>query len=176
SQSIPGLFAAQVSRAPEAVAVSFEGRSLTYRELDEASNRLAHLLVERGVGPGQRVAVLVPRSAGAVVALLAVLKTGAAYLSMDPAHPAARMEFMVGDAAPIVALTTAALAERLDRCGVPIIDIAEPGIEAYPSAGLPSPAAENIAYLIYTSGTTGKPKGVAVTHRNVACLLEALDS
>ena len=94
--SIPVLFAAQVARAPEAVAVTFEGRSLTYRELDEAANRLAHLLAGQGVGPGQCVALLFTRSAQAVVAMLAVLKTGAAYLPIDPALPAARMEFMRG--------------------------------------------------------------------------------
>ncbi|WP_156617000.1 AMP-binding protein, partial [Mycobacterium sp. 852014-52144_SCH5372336] len=176
SPSIPGLFAAQVSRAPEAVAVSFEGRSMTYRELDEASNRLAHLLVEYGAGPGQRVALLVGRSAQAVTALLAVLKTGAAYLAIDPAHPDARIEFMLADAAPVAAVSTAELAHRLGRCDRPIVDLDDVRLDDYPSAGLPAPDVDDVAYLIYTSGTTGKPKGVAVTHRNVACLLEALDS
>ena len=87
--SIPALFAAQVARAPEAVALSFEGRSWTYRELDEASNRLAHLLVGHGAGPGQCVALLLSRSAQAIVAIVAVLKTGAAYVPIDPALPAA---------------------------------------------------------------------------------------
>ena len=89
--SIPVLFAAQVARTPEAVAVTFEGRSLTYRELDEAANRLAHLLAAHDVGPGACVALLFTRSAQAVVAMLAVLKTGAAYLPIDPALPAARI-------------------------------------------------------------------------------------
>ncbi len=93
--SIPVLFAAQVARAPEAVAISFEGRSMTYRELDEAANRLAHLLASHGVGPGQCVALLFSRSAEAIVAILAVLKTGAAYLPIDPGLPAARIGFMV---------------------------------------------------------------------------------
>ena len=83
--SIPVLFAAQVARTPEAVAVTFEGRSMTYRELDEASNRLAHLLTGQGAGPGQCVALLLSRSVEAIVAILAVLKTGAAYLPIDPA-------------------------------------------------------------------------------------------
>ena len=91
SLSIPGLFAAQVARVPEAVALTFEGRSLTYRELDEAANRLAHLLAGQGIGPGQRVALLLPRSAEAIVSILAVLKTGAAYVPIDPAAPAARI-------------------------------------------------------------------------------------
>ena len=113
--SIPVLFAAQVARTPEAVAVTFEGRSMTYRELEEAANRLAHLLAGQGVGPGQCVALLLSRSAEAIVAILAVLKTGAAYLPIDPALPAARIEFMLADAAPIAAITTAGLADAAGR-------------------------------------------------------------
>ena len=113
--SIPVLFAAQVARAPEAVAVSFEGRSMTYRELDEAANRLAHLLAGQGAGPGEWVALLFSRSAEAIVAILAVLKTGAAYLPIDPALPAARIGFMLADAAPIAAITTAGLAGAAGR-------------------------------------------------------------
>ena len=109
------LFAAQVARTPEAVAVSFGGRSMTYRELEEAANRLAHLLAGQGAGPGQCVALLLSRSAEAIVAILAVLKTGAAYLPIDPALPAARIGFMLADAAPVAAITTAGLAERLRR-------------------------------------------------------------
>ena len=176
SVSIPAVFAAQVVRAPEAVALSFEGCSWTYRELDEASNRLAHLLIGQGVGPGQRVALLFSRSAEAIVSILGVLKTGAAYVPIDPAHPAARVEFMLDDAAPIVALTTAGLAERLAGRDLAVIDVDDPRIDTYACTGLPAPAAEEIAYLIYTSGTTGVPKGVAVTHRNVIQLLEALDA
>ena len=91
-------------------------RSWTYRELDEAANRLAHLLAGQGAGPGQCVALLLERSAQAVIAILAVLKTGAAYLPIDPAHPPARIKFMTEDAAPIAAITTAGLADRLDGC------------------------------------------------------------
>ena len=93
--SVPVLFAAQVARTPEAVALTFGDLSMTYRELDEAANRLAHLLVGRGVGVGGCVALLFSRSAEAVVAILAVLKSGAAYLPMDPAHPQARIGFMI---------------------------------------------------------------------------------
>ncbi|WP_156655907.1 AMP-binding protein, partial [Mycobacterium sp. 852002-51971_SCH5477799-a] len=165
--SIPALFGAQVARAPGAVALTFEGASMTYRELDEASNRLAHLLAERGVGPGERVALLLSRSAEAIVAILAVLKTGAAYVPIDPVVPAARIEFLLGDAAPVAAITTGALAERLDGHDVAVIEVGDPRIAAQPSAALPAPAPDDIAYLIYTSGTTGVPKGVAVTHHNV---------
>ncbi|WP_232536702.1 non-ribosomal peptide synthase/polyketide synthase, partial [Mycobacterium intracellulare] len=170
--SLPALFAAQVSRVPEAGAVTFEGRSMTYRELDEASNRLAHRLIERGAGPGECVALLFPRSAEAIVAILATLKAGAAYLPIDPALPAARVEFMLGDATPVAAVAAAGLRARLDGFDLPVLDAGE----AYtgPAGPLPTPAPENIAYVIYTSGTTGVPKGVAVTHRNVTQLLESL--
>ena len=113
--SVPELFAAQVARAPEAVAVTFGDLSMTYRELDEAANRFAHLLSGYGVGPGARVALLLERSAQAVVAMLAALKTGAAYLAIDPALPAARMQFMLDDAAPIAAVTTAGLRRSARR-------------------------------------------------------------
>ena len=174
--SIQAVFAAQVARAPEAVAISSEGRSMTYRELEEAANRLAHLLAGQGVGPGECVAVLLSRSAEAIVAILAVLKTGAAYLPIDPAVPAARMEFMVADSAPIAAITTADLRPRLDGFDLLVIDVEDPRIDGYPGTGLPAPAPEDIAYIIYTSGTTGVPKGVAVAHRNVTQLLESLDA
>ena len=174
--SIPVLFAAQVARSPDAVALSFEGRSMTYREVEEAANRLAHLLAAQGVGPGECVALLLERSAQAVVAMLAVLKTGAAYLPIDPAVPAARIEFMVADAAPVAAITTAGLAGRLDGCDLPVIDVDDPRIDTQPSTALPAPAPDDIAYIIYTSGTTGVPKGVAVTHHNVTQLLASLDA
>ena len=105
--SIPVVFAAQVARAPEAVAISCGERSWTYREVDEAANRLAHLLAGQGVGPGERVGLLLERSAEAIVAMVAVLKTGAAYVPIDPALPAARIGFMLADAAPMAAITTA---------------------------------------------------------------------
>src|SRR6476646_1619788 len=173
--SIPELFAAQVVRAPEAVALTFEGRALTYRELDEASNRLAHLLTGQGAGPAECVALLVPRSAEAIVAILAVLKTGAAYLPIDPAVPAARIGFMLADAAPVAAITTTAQADRLHGCDLTVVDIDDPRIDTQPGTALPAPAPDDIAHIIYTSGTIGMPKGVAVTHHNVTRLFDALD-
>ena len=172
--SIPVLFAAQVARTPEAVAVSFGGRSMTYRELDESSNRLAHLLAGQGVGPGQCVALLLERSAEAVVAMLAVLKTGAAYLAIDPMHPDARIGFILADAAPMAAITTTGLADRLDGHDLLVIDVNDPAIHTCPCTALPAPAADDIAYIIYTSGTTGTPKGVAVTHHSLAHVAESL--
>ncbi|WP_082955170.1 non-ribosomal peptide synthetase, partial [Mycobacterium mantenii] len=172
--SLPALFATQVTRTPDAVAVTFEGNSMTYRELDQASNRLAHLLFEHGTGPGHCVALLFSRSTKAMVAMLAVLKTGAAYLPIDPALPAARVEFMLEDAAPAVALSTTDLRTRLTGFGLPVIEVDDTAAHGYPSTALPTPAPDNIAYVIYTSGTTGVPKGVAVTHQNVTQLLESL--
>ncbi|WP_297701506.1 amino acid adenylation domain-containing protein, partial [Mycobacterium sp.] len=173
--SIPALFAAQVARVPEAVAITRGEQSWTYRELDESTNRLAHLLVGRGAGPGRRVAVVIPRSAEAIVAILAVLKTGAAYVPIDPALPAARIEFMLTDAAPIATISTAALRPRLSNPDL-IVDIDDAALHTQPATGLPHPAPGDIAYIIYTSGTTGVPKGVAVTHHNVTQLLRSLDA
>ncbi|WP_157521432.1 non-ribosomal peptide synthetase [Mycobacterium sp. ACS4331] len=173
--SIPELFAVQVDRSPEAVAVRFEGRSWTYRDVDEASNRLAHLLVGVGAGPGECVALLLNRSAEAIVSILAVLKSGAAYLPIDPAVPDERIEFMLADAAPVVVLTSARVGQRLRGSVVPVLDVADPRVEAQPVTGLVGPAAEDVAHIIYTSGTTGVPKGVAVTHQNVTRLFDGVD-
>ncbi|WP_191500001.1 AMP-binding protein, partial [Mycobacterium simulans] len=174
--SVPVLFAAQVGRTPDAVALVFEGQSYSYREVDEASNRLAHLLVGYGVGAGDVVGLLVERSAHAITAILAVLKTGAAYLPIDPGHPSARIAFMLTDAAPVAAITTAALAGRLAGHDLIVIDVEDPVLETYSSAGLPAPDPDNIAYIIYTSGTTGVPKGVAIAHHNITPLLELLET
>ena len=173
--SIPVLFAAQVSRTPDAVAVTCDGHSMTYRELDAAANRLAHLLTEHGAGPGQCVALLFSRSAEAIVAILAVLKTGATYLPIDPALPIDRIEFMIADAAPIAAITTAGLADRFYGCELLVIDVEDPKVLSYPHTGLPMPEHDDLAYIIYTSGTTGIPKGVAITHHNVTQLLGSVD-
>ena len=174
--SIPALFAQHVARIPEAVAVSDGQRLWTYLEVEEAANRLAHLLAAHGAGPGQYVALLLERSAEAVVGILAVLKSGAAYLPIDPMAPAARMQFMVGDAAPIAVLTTAALADRFDGSDLTIIDIGDAAVGTQSETALPAPAPDDVAYLIYTSGTTGVPKGVAITHHNVTQLLATLDA
>ena len=101
-----------------------------------------------------------------------MLKTGAAYLPIDPAHPPARIEFMLADAAPIAAITTAGLADRLDGCDLLVIDVDDPAMDAQPGTALPAPAPDDLAYIIYTSGTTGVPKGVAVTHHNVTRLFD----
>src|SRR5262249_31913879 len=159
---------------PDALAITFDGYSITYRELDESANRLAHLLDDQGAHAGQSVALLFSRSAEAIVAMLAVLKTGAAYLAIDPAHPDTRIGFMLADAPPVAALPTSALRPRLRGHDLPIIDINDPAVDLQPaSPPEAAPAPDEVAYLIYTSGTTGVPKGVAVTHRNLAHLAES---
>ncbi len=108
--------------------------------------------------------------------MVAVLKTGAAYLPIDPALPSARVGFMLGDATPIVAVTTADLSGRFDDFDVPVIDMAASALDIQAGVPLHAPAPDDLAYLIYTSGTTGVPKGVAVKHRNVTQLLSTLDA
>ncbi|WP_227371227.1 non-ribosomal peptide synthetase, partial [Mycobacterium fragae] len=170
--SIPVLFAQQVARSPDAVALVCQGCSWSYRQLDEAANRLAHLLAGRGVGPGAVVGLLMERSAEAIAAITAVLKTGAAYLPIDTEHPRARIEFMLADATPLAVLTTADLAGRLNGLDVAVIDVNDPALANQPSTALPAtPDPDDIAHLIYTSGTTGTPKGVAATHHNITQLL-----
>ncbi|HEX9833598.1 MAG TPA: non-ribosomal peptide synthetase, partial [Mycobacterium sp.] len=174
--SIPALFTTQVDRAPDAVALTFEGQSMTYGELDEAANRMANLLVAKGVGPGECVALMSERSAQAVIAILAVLKTGAAYLPIDSAVPASRLEFILADAAPVAVLTTTGLRSRVDEFDVVVIDVDDPAIDAQPGTALRAPVPDDLAYIIYTSGTTGVPKGVAVTHDSVTRLMASLDA
>ncbi len=172
--TIPELFAAQVAHAPEAVALVCGERSWTYREVDETAERLARVLTGHGAGPGETVALLFSRSAEAIVSMMAVLKAGAAYLPIDPALPDARVEFMLGDATPVAAVTTAALRSRLDGTDLVVVDFDDPGAD--PGTELSAPAAGDLAYMIYTSGTTGVPKGVVITHQNATSLLEKLHS
>ncbi|MDT0541361.1 non-ribosomal peptide synthetase [Streptomyces lonegramiae] len=169
---LPALFSAQAARTPAAPAVSDGGLVLTYAELDARANRLAHLLAARGVGPEKLVAVALPRSAQAVIALLAVLKAGGAYLPLDPAYPAERLGAMLRDARPELVLTTgqddpaaetAILRLLLDDASVR----AElEGLPATPPAVRTHPG--HPVYVIYTSGSTGRPKGVVVTHGALA--------
>jgi amino acid adenylation domain-containing protein/thioester reductase-like protein len=174
--SIPAALAAQVAQTPDAVALTCGAVSMTYREFDEASNRLAHLLSDHGVGPGAVVALLFSRSVEAIVATTAVLKTGASYLPIDPALPQKRIEFLLADTTPAAVVTTATLADRLDLGDLLVIDVADPRALDRPCTDLPAPAADEIAYYIYTSGTTGVPKGVAITHRNVIHMVDSLDA
>ncbi|MEU6238986.1 condensation domain-containing protein, partial [Kitasatospora sp. NPDC047058] len=156
---VPQAFAAQVAATPDSVALVSGDLELKYRQLNARANRFAHSLIARGVGPEQLVAVALPRSVEAVVAVLGVLKAGAAYLPVDPAYPAARIAFMLDDARPAVVVDdppmVADVAEWPDTDPEVTLDVRQP------------------AYVIYTSGSTGRPKGVVVAHGGVASLVAA---
>ncbi|MFJ2796259.1 amino acid adenylation domain-containing protein [Streptomyces sp. NPDC087290] len=177
--TLPELFEAQAARTPDAVAVVAEGVEVSYAELDARANRLARLLIGRGVGPESLVGVCMERGVDLVAALLGVLKAGGAYLPVDPAYPAGRITYLLDDAAPALVVTTTELGALLPR------DAEWIAVDAPETAGALSeqdgtalargerrdPLPDHPAYVIYTSGSTGRPKGVAVTHRNVTGLL-----
>ncbi|MEU6851066.1 amino acid adenylation domain-containing protein [Actinacidiphila alni] len=169
------LFAEQVERTPTAVAVrDGDGRSLTYRELDTRARTLARHLAEQDVGHESVVALAVPRTAELAVAVVAVLRVGAAYLPLDPAYPRARLEFMVGDARPAHMITTRALASRLPDVHLPTTLLDDEASWSTSVGALPGAASvDHAAYVIYTSGSTGRPKGVVVTHRGISDLVAA---
>ncbi|GAA2973387.1 non-ribosomal peptide synthetase [Actinokineospora diospyrosa] len=167
--TIPARFAEQVGRAPEALALVAGSERLTYAELDARSDRLARVLVERGARPGGIVAIGLPRSANLVVAVLAVLKSGAAYLPLDPSYPRARLDLMLADAAPTL------LVSDLDDFDVPTVSPTDSTIGTDEPLGQVELSPDNPAYVIYTSGSTGTPKGVLVPHRTVDRLLSATD-
>ena len=169
------LFEAQAARTPDATALVHEDASLTYAQLNERANRLAHHLVRRGVKPEVRVGICLERGLEMVVSILAVLKAGGTYVGLDPAYPADRLAFMLADSDVAVLLTQDELRGVLpERDGVQVIrlDAARDAISIEPAENPVSGASpRNLAYLIYTSGSTGVPKGVAIEHRNAAALL-----
>ena len=159
----------QCAATPDAVAVLFEDEQLTYRQLDERAGRLARVLAGAGAGPDRLVAVAVPRSTELMVALVAVLKAGAAYLPLDTEYPAERLAAMIEDAAPVCVLTVPGRAAGLPRVpGVPVVLVDSDGPQAEPAA----PGPDHGAYVIFTSGSTGRPKGVLVTHRAIVNRLD----
>ncbi|HVH12385.1 MAG TPA: amino acid adenylation domain-containing protein, partial [Longimicrobium sp.] len=159
-------FEAHARRAPYAVAVASEGRSLTYAELDARADRLARRLVRAGVERETRVAVLLERGPELVTALLAVLKAGGAYVPIDPTYPAERIAYMLEDSGAAALLTVRRLAPRTE---VPILHVDEDGADEGPPPAVEVDPA-GLAYVVYTSGSTGRPKGVAVPHHGVARL------
>ncbi|WP_051838452.1 amino acid adenylation domain-containing protein [Streptomyces sp. NRRL WC-3742] len=181
--TLPELFQARVAADPQAPALLFQDEVVSYGELNERANRLAHHLIAAGVGPEQFVAVSVPRSVELIVALWAVAKAGAAYLPLDPQYPADRLSFMIADARPVLSLATAATAGLLDAAGadVPRVVLDDPAVLAALAerpASDPTDAErtaplhlDNPVYIIYTSGSTGRPKGVLVPHRGLASLV-----
>ncbi|WP_227983812.1 non-ribosomal peptide synthetase [Nocardia spumae] len=165
--TVVDLFAARVARTPEAVAVESGDHALTYAELAQAASGVALDLAARGIGVGQVVALVLPRSEQMVVAALGVLRSGAAYLPIDPDYPAERIALMLEDAAPACVLTTRALAAAVPAVGVPsvVLDDDRGAPRAGGHAGPLRPVvAGDPAYVIYTSGSTGRPKGVVVDH------------
>ncbi|MEU6990938.1 amino acid adenylation domain-containing protein [Streptomyces sp. NPDC046465] len=176
--TLPGLFEARVATSPDVPALVCDETTLTYRELNERANRLAHLLAARGIGPEHVVALALPRSADLVVAVLAVLKAGAAYLPLDPDYPRARLAHMVADARPGLLLTT-----TTTQAGLPalpdtpalLLDAEDTpaDLAAHPTHNpAPALAPGHPAYVIYTSGSTGRPKGVVMPAGALLNLLE----
>ncbi|MGH3779444.1 MAG: amino acid adenylation domain-containing protein, partial [Pseudonocardiaceae bacterium] len=179
--NLPGLFQTQVAVSPDAVAVICGDATLTYTQLNTRANQLAHELISRGVGPEQIVALAVPRSTNMIVAVLAVLKTGAAYLPLDPDYPPERITFMLQDATPAVLVTATTVKGLPDILGLSRLVVDEPDtvtlLEHQPGTdpadthrtGRLIPA--HPAYLIYTSGSTGIPKAVVVSHHSAVNLV-----
>jgi amino acid adenylation domain-containing protein len=159
--------ARQARSAPDAIAAIYQGRELTYRELNARAAQLAAQLRSLGCGTEKKVAIHLERSPEALVAVLAVLKSGAAYIPLDPSYPQERLAYMVQDSGAGLLLTESRI-PRLKDCGIPVIDLDgvawEETVEDVPVPVLP----QNIAYVIYTSGSTGLPKGVMVTHGSLA--------
>ncbi|MGW9595207.1 non-ribosomal peptide synthetase, partial [Streptomyces chartreusis] len=179
------LVARRIAAAPDAVALVHadpDGAlvSTTYADLDAAANRLAHLLAGRGIGRGDLVALCLERGPATVTALLAIARTGAAYLPLDPAYPAERMRGMLADSGARLLLTQESLARALDPFRAELVVLDDPAVRGSlvhlpvtPPAVVP-PAPDDLLYVIYTSGSTGRPKGVAVSHRAAARLVQAL--
>ncbi|ANN17114.1 hypothetical protein SD37_16660 [Amycolatopsis orientalis] len=168
--TVPGLFAAQVARRGEAVALETGDSVVGYAELDARSDRLAAVLAGYGAGPESAVAVVLDRSVDLVIAFLAVLKAGAAYFPIDPVLPPERIEYVLVDARPVCVLTTTERRASIPEGTVPpvvVLDVAE----ERKTAPVVPPLPEHPAYLIHTSGSTGRPKGVVVPHRGIAALV-----
>ena len=169
---LPDLFAAQVRRAPDAVALQSEDTQLTYRELDAQANRLAHHLISLGVGPDSRVAVCVERGVHLIVGLLGVLKAGGAYVPLDPGYPDERLRYMLADSAPLAVLAHGAT-RGLFEPSPTLVDLDQPDWQAHSERApvVAQLSGEHLAYVMYTSGSTGTPKGVMIEHRGLCNLM-----
>ncbi|TDU69092.1 non-ribosomal peptide synthetase [Streptomyces sp. KS 21] len=171
--TVPELFESQAARTPDAPAILCDGRTLTYRELDERANAVAWELVRRGAGPDDLVVLALPRTEDLVVGLLGILKSGAGYVPMDPQYLAGRAETVLSEARPRFVVTDTATGRELPQNDMSSINLdlraewdAPRG--ALDNTGRISPLSpDNLAYVMYTSGSTGKPKGAAITHRSV---------
>ncbi|MFQ6398783.1 condensation domain-containing protein, partial [Nocardia sp. KC 131] len=170
--TLADMLTAAATRNPDATAIVFDGRQMSYRELDEHSNRLARLLIERGVGPEDVVAIGIPRSLESILAVWAVAKSGAGFLPIDPTYPTERMTHMMVDSKAVIGLTAASVRARLpnaiDWLTADNLDDAFSAQPISDSDRVRPLHIYDIAYVIYTSGSTGLPKGVAVTHRGLS--------
>ncbi|WP_433684054.1 amino acid adenylation domain-containing protein [Nocardia sp. CA-119907] len=168
--TLPDLLTAAAAFDPDAIAVVCNGQQLSYRQLDQRSNQLARRLIQHGIGPEDIVAISIPRSADSVLAVWAVTKTGAAFLPIDPTHPAERITHMMTDSEAAIGITTASVHERLpdDTDWLTFDNLDETDGSPITDSDRVRPLRiDDIAYVIYTSGSTGLPKGVAVTHRGL---------
>ncbi|NWG15760.1 MAG: amino acid adenylation domain-containing protein [Chloroflexi bacterium] len=164
------LFEAQVVRTPDATAVVYEAERLTYQELNERANRLAHYLRGQGVGPDMLVGVCLGRSPALIVTLLGIVKAGGAYLPLDPTYPKDRLAYMLDNSRAGILVTEAAFRDVLPEYAGQIVDIYAdwPFIEAYSNTNIDQDvSADNLVYVIYTSGSTGRPKGIQILHRGL---------
>ncbi|HWT66596.1 MAG TPA: AMP-binding protein, partial [Terracidiphilus sp.] len=173
-RDLASFIEAQVAASPDAVAIRMGQRALTFRELNEQSNRLAHYLRQQHVGPGKIVGVLIDRSVEMVVCLLGILKSGGVYLPLDPKFPKDRLAFMIADAEASVLLTQLSYREELPATNATIVALEDFNtlLAASPIEN-PQPVnnPRDIAYVIYTSGSTGNPKGVMIPRRALANFL-----
>ncbi len=171
-QTLPQLFEAQAQKTPDNIAVIFENQQLTYQELNEQANQLAHYLIQQGIRPESKVAIMMERSIELIIGILGILKAGGAYVPLDPSYPEERLSYMLEDSEAEILLTMSSFesvkflisyqikilfydsvskALSLESKEIPTIDL----------------SADNLAYIIYTSGSTGKPKGVQISHRSI---------
>lgn len=171
------LFEQQAARLPDAMAVMFEGASLTYAQLDRRATRVAHQLKRCGVGPGSLVGLCLNRSPGLIVGILGILKAGAAYVPLDPVHPSVRLEMILQDAGVSIILTEDSLTPRLpEKSAIHVLleRLEGMAMDAGPGdEGGPVGTPEGRAYAMFTSGSTGRPKGVPIRHRSVVSLITA---
>jgi amino acid adenylation domain-containing protein len=184
-RSLPDLFADQAGRSPDAIAITFEGETLTYAQLADRSNRLARLLIDRGVGPGSIVPILLDRSALTIVAILGVLTAGGCYMPMDPEAPLARTQVLLEDSGASLMLTSVALAGAAAALGpIDVVRIDDPDILGLIASRSPDRVhdpdrrealcPQHLSFIIYTSGTTGTPKGSGNTEAGIVNCLQWL--
>jgi amino acid adenylation domain-containing protein len=172
------LFEDEAERRPAAIALSTNGERISYRELNERANRLAHRLRGLGVGPEDLVGICLERGIDLIVAMLATLKAGGAYVPLDPDYPLERLEFMLEDTAAPVLISETSLAPRLPSFGGALLclDAASDEIAGEPSVNPRAGAqSDNLAYVMYTSGSTGRPKGAMIEHRAICRLVKGAD-